>query len=61
MLNYKCDNARTKRNGLFIGIYCTKDNQPCAYQRYCLTKKDVELTQGSQKCIKNTCKTLDKE
>lgn len=50
MYNYNCENAEKKQDGLLIGIYCKAINDWCGHQRWCSTKKDVELLPSSQTC-----------
>ena len=53
MYNFKCEKAEYRHQGSKMWVHCTEIDDYCAFQRYCLTKRDVELTPMSQECRYN--------
>ena len=56
MNNYKCAYAEKRKQGLTQSIWCKKTNSYCVFVRYCPTKREIELTDDSQKCVDNPYK-----
>lgn len=61
MYNFECANAEFHKQGVKMWIQCKAIDNYCAFQRYCLTKRDVELQPASQDCRYNPKNQEEKE
>ena len=50
MFNYKCPNGNRMEKGNKVWIQCSKLNNICLCQRYCMQKRDVEHSANAPRC-----------
>ena len=53
MFNYKCPNGNRMEKGNKVWIQCSKLNNICLCQRYCMQKRDVEHSTNAPNCPYN--------